>query len=51
MEINSGPVPPIAEGQTVSTPVNTPVTITLVANDDGLPDPPAAITYVIDSLA
>ena len=50
LEINSGPVPPIAEGQAVSTPVNTPVTITLVANDDGLPDPPAAITYVIDSL-
>jgi subtilisin family serine protease len=50
LEINSGPVPPIASDQSVSTPVNTPVTITLVANDDGLPDPPAAITYIIDSL-
>jgi len=45
-----GPKPPEAESASVSTPANTPVTITLVAIDDGLPDPPGALTYIIDSL-
>ena len=42
--------PPVAEDQEVATPANTPVTITLVAEDNGLPDPPGALTYIIDSL-
>ncbi len=42
--------PPTAENGSVSTPVNTPVMITLVATDEGLPDPPGALTYIIDSL-
>jgi hypothetical protein len=50
IEINSGPVPPIAQDQDVSTPANVPLTITLAADDDGLPDPPAAVTYIIESL-
>ncbi len=42
--------PPAAEDASVSTPANTPVTVTLVASDDGLPDPPGALRYVIVSL-
>gem|GEM_PF-479599 len=45
-----GPRPPIAEDTDVVTPVNTPVLITLQATDDGLPDPPGMLTYVITSL-
>jgi hypothetical protein len=45
-----GPRPPQAENSTVSTAANTPVDVTLVATDDGLPDPPAALTYIIASL-
>jgi hypothetical protein len=48
--INVGPRPPIAEDQGVLTPVGTPIDITLGANDDGLPNPPGAMTYVITSL-
>jgi M6 family metalloprotease-like protein len=44
------PLPPVAVPGSASTPVNTPVTITLVAADDGLPNPPAALTYIITSL-
>jgi len=42
--------PPVAEDQEVSTPANTPLTITLLAEDNGLPDPPGALIYIIDSL-
>ncbi len=42
--------PPVAEDQEVSTPANTPLTITLVAEDNGLPDPPGSLIYIIDSL-
>jgi hypothetical protein len=45
-----GPRPPTAQDGSVSTPANTPVTIALLADDDGLPDPPAALSYVIGSL-
>src|SRR5690606_25770736 len=31
-------------------PANSSVAITFEANDDGLPDPPAALTYTIQSL-
>ncbi len=46
----SVPTPPQAQSSGVTTFVDTPVTITLQATDDGLPDPPAALTYIIVSL-
>ncbi|MCP4593324.1 MAG: S8 family serine peptidase [bacterium] len=45
-----GPTPPLAEDQLVSTPANAPATITLTGTDDGQPDPPAALTYIVTSL-
>ena len=45
-----GPKPPTASNQDVEIPSNQAVMITLQANDDGLPDPPGAITYIITSL-
>ncbi len=50
LEINSGPVPPIAQGQNLTVAPGVPVSITLVATDDGLPDPPGALTYIVTSL-
>jgi hypothetical protein len=44
-----GPKPPVAENGVASTLANTPVTIELVATDDGLPEPPALV-YIIDAL-
>jgi hypothetical protein len=44
-----GPKPPNAESDSVATPANTPVTITLVATDDGLPEPPH-LDFIIGSL-
>ena len=50
-EMNScGPRPPRASSTTVIVPVDTATTIDLVASDDGLPDPPAALTYTVTSL-
>ena len=45
-----GPQPPTAEDVAVSTPESTPVGVTLVASDDGEPNPPGALEYVITSL-
>jgi hypothetical protein len=45
-----GPRPPVATGSSVGTAVATPVTIALDATDDGLPDPPAALVYIIAGL-
>ena len=44
------PSPPIAEDVNVSTLLDTPVTITLQATDDGLPKPPGVLSYIITSL-
>ncbi len=44
------PSPPAAHNSSIVTPVDTPVTITLQAIDDGYPDPPAALRYTIMSL-
>ncbi len=44
-----GPGPPRVQDVFASTLVNTPVTIRLLAHDDGLPEPPT-LTYIIDSL-
>ncbi len=42
--------PPTAEDDNVSTPVNTPLMITLIATDEGQPNPPGALTYIVESL-
>ncbi|UCG31815.1 MAG: S8 family serine peptidase [Phycisphaerales bacterium] len=44
------PTPPTAFPATLSTPYTMPTTIVLVASDDGRPDPPAALSYIITSL-
>ncbi len=45
-----GPRPPAASNSTVATGEDIPVDIELVAIDDGLPDPPAALTYTVTAL-
>lgn len=45
-----GPRPPVAFDSSVGTPANTSVDFELGASDDGLPDPPAMLTYTIESL-
>jgi hypothetical protein len=45
-----GPRPPTASAVEANTAISEPVAILLDASDDGLPDPPAALTYIIDSL-
>ncbi len=45
-----GPRPPSADDIEVQTPVGTPLTIELSGSDDGLPDPPGALTYIVTSL-
>jgi hypothetical protein len=49
MEI-TGDHRPVAQTGSASTQINTLVLITLVATDDGLPNPPGALTYIITSL-
>ena len=44
-----GPRPPEARNGGAATMANTPVTITLVASDDGLPEPPS-LGFIIDTL-
>jgi len=44
-----GPRPPSAHSDEVSTAANTPLTITLAATDDGLPEPPS-LEYTVASL-
>ncbi len=48
--LSTGPRPPAAVNGNVSSFWNAPVEIALQANDDGLPDPPAALTYAIVGL-
>lgn len=45
-----GPQPPFADDVAVEVGVGLRTTIALVGADDGLPDPPAALSYVIESL-
>ena len=42
--------PPIAQDVGAATQTDTPVTVMLSATDDGLPNPPGVITYIITSL-
>jgi peptidoglycan-N-acetylglucosamine deacetylase len=44
------PVPPVAQDVNTSTLTDTPVSITLAATDDGLPNPPGVLSYIIASL-
>ncbi|MGD0571718.1 MAG: protease pro-enzyme activation domain-containing protein [Sedimentisphaerales bacterium] len=44
------PVPPVAQDGNANTLTNTPVLITLKATDDGSPNPPGALSYIITSL-
>ena len=48
--IGCDPIPPQAFDDNTSTAANHAVSITLTAYDDGLPDPPAAIAYIITTL-
>ncbi len=50
LQINIGPVPPIAQSQSLVATPGTPVNVTLQALDDGLPNPPGVLSYVIASL-
>lgn len=45
-----GPRPPFVSSESLQTEQNTPLTIDLQINDDDLPDPPAAVTCIIESL-
>ena len=45
-----GPKPPHASNGTDTTAIDTPVLCPLSATDDGLPDPPAQLEFIIDSL-
>lgn len=45
-----GPRPPIASGGSATTPVGGMIPIVLNATDDGLPDPPSALRYIIQTL-
>lgn len=42
--------PPVAAAASYQVAMNTPVTIELVAEDEGLPDPPGALSYVVVTL-
>ena len=46
----SGPSPPTADSNTVSVEQGAVETIDLQASDEGLPDPPGVLTYIITSL-
>ncbi len=48
--VPAAPQPPVAEDVNVSTPINTLLTIELIGDDEGLPDPPAALDYIVSSL-
>ncbi|UCG33468.1 MAG: hypothetical protein JSU68_02310, partial [Phycisphaerales bacterium] len=47
---NYGPQPPLVYDMSLEIPPNTPLTIELAAGDDGQPDPPGALDYIITSL-
>jgi hypothetical protein len=46
----SGPLPPTAEPNTITAMQGVAKTIDLKASDDGLPNPPGVLTYIITSL-
>jgi hypothetical protein len=48
--LTQGPHPPGAVNLNATTPVSTPVPVSLQATDDGQPNPPGAMTYIITSL-
>jgi hypothetical protein len=48
--ISCGPQPPRASNTNTQVNVNGSLLIDLIAYDDGLPDPPAALTYIVTAL-
>jgi hypothetical protein len=46
---SSGPVPPVASNSDVSVEPGMDVQITLLASDDGQPNPPGALSYIVTS--
>jgi hypothetical protein len=48
--ISMGNEPPTVESLDLTTMANNPVTIDLIALDDGEPNPPGNLTYIITSL-
>lgn len=42
--------PPVSSAASVTTDYNLPLTVSLLATDDGVPNPPGAITYIIKTL-
>ena len=48
--LGCGPRPPVASNVAATTPINTLVEVWLFTFDDGLPDPPAAVTNIVMSL-
>ncbi|HNQ24449.1 MAG TPA: C25 family cysteine peptidase [Phycisphaerae bacterium] len=48
--LNLGPTPPSAASNGFTIPWNTSLTVGLEAGDDGLPNPPGALTYIITAL-
>lgn len=44
------PTPPVATDVDEITQIDTPITITLAVTDEGLPDPPGALSYIVMSL-
>jgi hypothetical protein len=48
--LSMGEEPPVAQSFDVNTIANTNVAIDLIASDDGEPDPPGNMTYIITSL-
>ncbi len=50
LEIAIGPQPPTAVDGGMSTELNTPVSMVLVAVDDSLPNPPGQLDYIITAL-
>jgi len=45
-----GPHPPRVQDDVFTTPINTPILLKLKARDDGLPDPPGRMIFIIVSL-
>lgn len=50
LDSSCGPFPPSASSLSLETGIGTPIQFTLEGEDDGLPNPPGALTYIIDSL-
>jgi len=50
LQVNIGPIPPIAQSQNLVTEPGGVLNVVLHAVDDGLPNPPATLDYIITAL-